>query len=377
MSFFNKLSGLKKVKRILPVSSRSFHGYEGEFRETLQQVSGQLSARDAQINDLRREIGDMRSRLDQLQEKHEYEEDRQMMLFWAAYQKPGEALEETKLRFFRSLPEASGNDRLFQKAELKLFTEFINVCAEHGITYWSIAGTLLGAYRHHGMIPWDDDIDVLIPRDDLQRLRAAVRDDPRYRITELWDWNVVCRQIRFRLADADNPVFVDLFPMDWSGGDYRSDYEANQLIRRQFVRECREKFAGTGWERSPYMPVGQPLADEVDAMYDQAYKASAGISHILPDRSGATGIIYGIENLDERRPSGPYPIGDWLPVQGMGFEGLTIAVNPGWRNYLSAMYGDYLSIPQDIHSHNHVDKREIYSDKTVRVLTRYISESEG
>ena len=54
--------------------------------------------------------------------------------------------------------------------ELDLLNEFSKVCAKHGLKWFVHAGTLLGAVRHHGFIPWDDDIDVLLPREDYEHL---------------------------------------------------------------------------------------------------------------------------------------------------------------------------------------------------------------
>lgn len=349
---------LRSLKRFLPVSSRSFHGYEGEFRDkfdqTMRAVSDQtgmirdlqrrLDESQAQVRDLQGQVAQTRDRLGDLQEKHDYEEDRQMMLFWSLWREPGESEEEAKLRFFRGLPQATGVDRLYQRAEIKLFKAFIDICEENHILYWAIAGTLLGAYRHGDMIPWDDDIDVLIPRDELKRLMTIISEDPRYkndyRITELWDWFVICRQIRFRLQDDDNPIFVDLFPLDWSSGDATADYNTNQDIRHRFYDACRATFAGTEWERRPYLPVSDPFASQMDRLFDRFYQQSVSASHIIPSRDGATGLLNSMENLDERHPSGPYPIADWLPTTTMTFAGFPMAVNPGWRTYLTNMYGD-------------------------------------
>ena len=48
---------------------------------------------------------------------------------------------------------------------------FHDLCAEYGLRYYIIAGTMLGAVRHQGFIPWDDDIDVGMPRSDYERLK--------------------------------------------------------------------------------------------------------------------------------------------------------------------------------------------------------------
>lgn len=64
--------------------------------------------------------------------------------------------------------------RVWEK-ELNLLTSFHNLCKEYDLTYWAIGGTLLGAIRHNGFIPWDDDIDVAMPRKDYDRFRTIAK----------------------------------------------------------------------------------------------------------------------------------------------------------------------------------------------------------
>ena len=55
-----------------------------------------------------------------------------------------------------------------KEIELEIFKEFISVCQQLNLKYYIIAGTLIGAIRHKGFIPWDDDIDVAMPREDYE-----------------------------------------------------------------------------------------------------------------------------------------------------------------------------------------------------------------
>lgn len=62
--------------------------------------------------------------------------------------------------------------RQYQTEALSILLEFQRVCEELGLRYYLTAGTLLGAVRHGGFIPWDDDVDVAMPRRDYDRLAA-------------------------------------------------------------------------------------------------------------------------------------------------------------------------------------------------------------
>lgn len=64
--------------------------------------------------------------------------------------------------------------RILQNAEKSLVKAFHTFCSQNGLTYFIMGGTLLGAVRHHGFIPWDDDIDVGLPRPDYEKLQLLL-----------------------------------------------------------------------------------------------------------------------------------------------------------------------------------------------------------
>ena len=61
--------------------------------------------------------------------------------------------------------------------ELNLFSEFDRVCRKHGITYIASSRTMLGTLRHHGFIPWDDDIDLMMMRDQYEKLCDVAEEE--------------------------------------------------------------------------------------------------------------------------------------------------------------------------------------------------------
>ena len=67
---------------------------------------------------------------------------------------------------------------LIQRESLRLLTEFDSLCRERNIRYWLTGGTLLGAVRHKGFIPWDDDIDIMMFREDYDRLAKLLEASP-------------------------------------------------------------------------------------------------------------------------------------------------------------------------------------------------------
>lgn len=113
-----------------------------------------------------------------------------------------------------------------QQVEAELLAEFADFCEANGLRYYLYAGTLLGAVRHKGFIPWDDDTDVMMPRPDYDRLMAMSRAaGARGRLMQPGDdgyhfhfakW--VDSRTRFVEPGVNNPdgygIFIDIFPLD-------------------------------------------------------------------------------------------------------------------------------------------------------------------
>ena len=70
-------------------------------------------------------------------------------------------------RFFLDLPPATGALRTYQLGCKKLLDVLVQICEQQGLTYWLQSGSILGAVRHHGFVPWDDDLDVAMMRGDI------------------------------------------------------------------------------------------------------------------------------------------------------------------------------------------------------------------
>lgn len=150
--------------------------------------------------------------------------------------------------------------------ELDLLLEFDRICKEYELKYYLSVGTLLGAVRHHGFIPWDDDIDVEMPREDYDRLQVLYgeRDTPYFLQTPYTDsyyafshirlvnLNTTCFTKVFAYQPMKQGIFLDIFPLDkWDEKDEVSDLLIDSLNR----------------ENSTYMRLLNPYLDEQDSRW--------------------------------------------------------------------------------------------------------------
>lgn len=150
------------------------------------------------------------------------------------------------------------NLREIQLIQIEILKYFKSVCEKHGIRYYLSNGTLLGAVKYHGFIPWDDDIDVFIPRSDYERLirlpeftdgQYVLLSDNRtpgwiYPYSKLSDSTTYVREGAYNLG-VNYGVSIDLFPLDaWRGSKCRSRFQALRcgLLRRFLAASVSESF---------------------------------------------------------------------------------------------------------------------------------------
>lgn len=237
--------------------------------------------------------------------------------------------------------------------ELDLLRQFNNVCRKHGLTYFAFVGTLLGAIRHKGFIPWDDDIDLAMPRDDYEKmvrlgqefkapyfLQTPWTDENYfYSFAKIRNSNTSCVSEKFMFADFNQGLMLDFHPIDdWDPQDGGEEIyaEINKLA----------------YDNSTYMRIGNPNLREEDKKRVAEYKGMKPIDACARMRELGMSWHGQSKAFVCRNTFGLYGYtrnlfyaDDFKSTIDVDFEGFKISVPIGYDRILRTLYGEYNNLP--------------------------------
>ena len=278
--------------------------------------------------------------------------------------------------------------KIHQDALLQLLQEFDRVCRKLGIKYTLFAGTMLGAVRHQGFIPWDDDLDILMLRQDydlfMQQAEQHLDTEKFFlqkEFSQHWPMffsklrlnNTTCLE-KFHPKDKKmhQGIYIDIFPCDNLADNnlvrkcqfiaskiviakslYKRGYETDSTKKKLFMLGCR---------LLPQKPfVAFVKGKNIKGAHVHTFFAAASKYHKnIFSRSS-------IEN-----------------VEYTSFQGGQYLVSTDWHNILTVLYGNYMQLPPPqeraikqhailVDVHNSYEKYENYRDgMTFDVYTRSI-----
>ena len=245
--------------------------------------------------------------------------------------------------------------------QLDLINEFARVCSKHNIRWWMDAGTLLGAVRHKGFIPWDHDSDVMMMREDFERFCSVASEEFHYPYNFMAssarllneDTAQLDSYIRRVIAEGlsvrdELGIYIDVFPIDKIPDDER---ETRRIVRKMKIYSyldgrisflnshyaptspCRWKRYLKSFLHSVLMHI--PLNY---GYFREKYIAAAQTYNGLESEHVAKLCMAGDPNFMKRRV--------WKRAYFDGttyfpFEMLTLPAPSGWEDVLNTFYGDW------------------------------------
>ena len=256
-----------------------------------------------------------------------------------------------------------------KQCELDILTTIDKICESYGLKLYLAGGTALGAVRHKGFIPWDDDIDVCLPRPDYEKLNSLLKDSeilpPYYHAVSLEnstynmpfmkvvDTRTSCSFDFLEEGDA-NGLWIDILPVDGLPDDekaIRKIYKKAGTLRRIAALGSAKTGAGKTKAKTLLKYVLVPAAKAIRSEFisNEIRKIATANKYELSKKVGI--ITWGLYGPAEAMEKSQFEI-----PKEVSFEGHTFNVASCIDSYLHNLYGDYMKLPPE-------DKRKTHDMK--------------
>ena len=264
-----------------------------------------------------------------------------------------------------------------KKIELNLMVEIDKICRENGFRYSLGGGSLLGAVRHKGFIPWDDDMDIMMPRPDYNALiEYCLTHDVPFGI-KCWENDRSYIDLSAKVYDKrtiqdyeniyDNTgdtlgVSIDIFPVEGLGNTYKkalkaynsTKFKRSLLIAAQWERFFRSKTRP--WYVEPIRFAFFIMSRFVikQKTFEKILKKYEKIDFNSSKYAAAVGGAYGTKEV---LPSDVFAQTEEMQFEDKLFMGIT-----AYDEYMGSIYGDYMKLPPEEKRVSHHDFKAYYKD---------------
>ena len=242
-----------------------------------------------------------------------------------------------------------------KEIEFGILKELDSFCKKHHIRYFISHGTLLGAIRYKDFIPWDDDIDVLIPREDFNRLVSLYEDHDQFRLYSysknpnfLFTYGKLCdittsKDESSYKTGVSLGLDVDLFPLDYWADDLEEAKKESAYIQKNLFR--------LGLTKLHHPDSAQPLKRMAKGVM-MAFCKMRGTDHYLHKimqesvrYNGKATKYVGNKAWNVYREKDIIPAEAFAEAIEIEFHGHKFPAPVGYDTFLSSLYGNYLPEP--------------------------------
>ncbi len=259
--------------------------------------------------------------------------------------------------------------RKLQLVELEILEQIDKICTDNGIPYFLDSGTALGAVRHGGFIPWDDDVDIGMMREDYERfLSVAEKElDSQYCIQTRenepnygkYNAKIRKRNTFFPETRSENMkergIFIDVYPFDFTDSDIK---KANRHINKARKMFLLLRFIQSDSKKQP--TVKKILRKAARLIYPEKQLERRYLSLCRKYANKNTSNITCFSYRMARDKNLIFAFDEMVPSHRISFEGkeLLIMNNPDY--YLKTMYNDYMTLPPEEKRISHISGEVIF-----------------
>lgn len=309
----------------------------------------------------------MMERMNELEKNMREMDKKNEFLFWNSQIQSGETMQDAKERMFAAMPLATGKLRNIQLAENYILRRVKEICDANGLQFFLMGGTLLGAVRHKGFIPWDNDVDIGMMKADYLKLREILAGDKELSLEYYYNYSAGLKNSKVKYRDNE-VFFIDVFVFDYIDATPENAdkvWADSQRANFEYSMKLRELCAPYE-DRKVCRPEANPELDKaVEAFEAEFLKKYGYMGH----------GNYFCEPIDcpywSRDPRGIMPVKDYLPLvkDAVEFEGVKY---DAWKNFdkaLEHMYGDIWRLPFSV-SEPHTTEFDEGFDEAVEYLKK-------
>lgn len=234
--------------------------------------------------------------------------------------------------------------------EIDMLQELLRVCDKYNLTIWAEGGTLLGTIRHHGYIPWDDDIDMAMPREDYDKLQEiaphefshpyffqTIYTDPLYghRHAQLRNSDTAAFGHNQKTYTSNSGIFIDIFPLDYMPLRPRAFKRHYSKLSSLKAHMKMARILTLPLPRSLYLFCRRHVPFLSEASIFRRYESTL---RSVKRKDAIAWVDITFNHNSQQRPLLSYTSTLWLD-----FEYIKMPVPQGYDYILTIMYGDYMT----------------------------------